>query len=125
MFNILDFIMIKENFEVKQNFSNDGDYEVVMNSGISVPNDNSKKEVFVDYSGNIKKNGEIVVSISFRYVVSINTDEKFDSDEEKSKKFLLYLRPYLEMRLSDDVNNILSKIRYPTLPMTSFSESNH
>lgn len=123
MFTLLDFVMIKGNFDVKKSFSNDGEYIVVMNSNLSVPEDNSKK-IYFDYSGAFKKNNETVVSINLSYLFFIDTDEKFSSSEDKKNKYGDFLKPYLESRLFEDVNLILSKIKYPPIPMHSFSESN-
>lgn len=124
MFKILDFFMIKGNFLVKEGFKNDAEYKVEMKTSLSVPEDNAKKEVFLNYIGDFKKNEESVVSIELKYLYIIDNDESFVSQEEKKEKYMNFLKPYLESRLSEDVNLILSKIKYPSLPISSFSEAN-
>ena len=120
MTNVIDFSIIKSSFEIKKRFIPDDKYEVEMNTIISVPKDEGKTETIIKYNCSFLRDKNIDATIEIFYVANIKTDETFKDVQQKNDKILNCISLVLAATLCNDVNQILSKMRFPPIPLISF-----
>lgn len=120
MTNVIDFSMMKSSFEVKKRFIPGNKYEVQMNTAISVPKDKGKTETTIKYNCSFLHDKNVDATIEIFYIASIKTDETFKDVQQKNDTVLNCISLVLEATLCNDVNQILSKMRFPPIPLISF-----